>query len=145
MGNRIHLLLGKKFKTDERIRFPGGFVDPTDESLEMAAKREIMEEAPGIATEGPMIYVGSTLVNDWRYRGQDRIMTSLFHTEYTWGHTKAGDDLAEVAWHPFDPKTRDKIEPCHQPLYDMLKKYMKETYLRNLKLQEFVDANLGWK
>lgn len=119
----LQLLMG--FKPGEtQLRFPGGFVDPTDSTLEMAAKRELAEEAPGIAVEGDMLYVGSTLVADWRYPGPERVMTSLFHGEYTFGSTKAGDDLETLMWVPFSKKTREKIRASHQPLYDLLVAYL---------------------
>lgn len=121
----LRLLLGWK-KGEDKLRFPGGFVDPTDTNLELAGKRELMEEAPGIAVEGPLNYVGSTLVQDWRYLGPERVMTTFFHGEYTFGSTTGGDDLEGLTWVPFDKKTRNRIRTSHQPLYDMLLTYLKE-------------------
>ena len=118
------VLLGKKHM-DGEIRFPGGFVDPTDNNLELAAKRELMEEAPGISVEGPMTYLGSFLLDDWRYRDDDKIMTSLFHGEYTWGNTEAGDDLVFVDWFPLNKATRDKIWSNHRNLFVRLEKHVK--------------------
>lgn len=121
----LQLLLGWK-KGEDKLRFPGGFVDVTDLTLEAAGKRELQEEAPGISVEGPLVYVGSTLVEDWRYKGPERVMTTLLHGTYTFGHTQAGDDLEGLTWVPLDKKTRNRIRESHQPLYDMLVTHLKE-------------------
>lgn len=83
------------------FRFAGGFVDPTDKNLEMAARRELHEETT-LSCLG-LRYITSTLVDDERYQNEDsKIMTSLFLT-YTWdqmGEAEPSDDLkgGEVKW-----------------------------------------------
>ncbi len=48
------------------------------------AKREVQEEA-GVEV-GNITYLGSTLINDWRYRGEiDKIKTALFVAKYVFG------------------------------------------------------------
>lgn len=124
----LELLLGWK-TGDTSLRFPGGFVDPRDENLELAAKRELSEEAPGIAVEGDMTYICSTLVEDWRYPGPlNRIMTTLMHGAYTFGHTQAGDDLEGLTW--VDLSTaRKRIRQSHRYLYDRLVAHLEEKNL----------------
>lgn len=91
------ILLAKK-PNENKWRFVGGFVDPTDESLENAAKRELHEEA-GQAEFGEMSYVGSFRVADWRYRSEmDKIMTTLFKTQYIYGPLEPSDDISEIRW-----------------------------------------------
>lgn len=91
------ILLGKK-PHENKWRFIGGFVDPKDMSDEAAAKRELHEEA-GMIEVGPMEYITSQKVNDWRYRGtEDGIMTRLFVTEYLWGKIEPSDDISELLW-----------------------------------------------
>lgn len=96
-GNISHVLLGRK-KGESLWRFPGGFVDPTDTSLEAAVRREVTEET-GLSADS-VAYKGSFQVDDWRYRSErDKILTSVFEVT-TWGSAKAGDDLEAVKWFP---------------------------------------------
>lgn len=96
-NNKQELLLGRK-PNENAWRLPGGFSDPTDDNFEMAAARELQEEC-GTLDIGPMEYVASLRVNDWRYRSEvNKIITTLFSTDLVAGTPAAGDDLAEVKW-----------------------------------------------
>ena len=96
------LLLGRK-PHEEKFRFVGGFVDIKDDSFEIAAKREALEETHLLVDD--LKYVRSMRVDDWRYEKiTDRgIMTHFYKAKRTHGHAKAGDDIAEVVWkNPYD-------------------------------------------
>lgn len=99
--DRHQILLGKK--EDEILwRFPGGFVDVEDQTLEIAAAREASEEAPGLQTDQYQ-YITSKRVLDWRYKGrEDQIMTAFFACHYLSGNTTGGDDLPTVQWFALD-------------------------------------------
>ncbi len=90
------VLVGRK--PDESLwRFPGGFVDVADESLESAALRELQEETGITLTH--LDYLTSRQVNDWRYRGSmDKIMTTVFTRTVAMLEPTAGDDLDCTAW-----------------------------------------------
>jgi len=91
------VLLGKK-PTATAWRFPGGYADPIDANFEAAAKRELQEECGDILT-GPMQYVGSAKIDDWRYRNEeDKIITTFFKTAWQAGEATANDDLKAVQW-----------------------------------------------
>jgi bifunctional NMN adenylyltransferase/nudix hydrolase len=104
--------------------FPGGFVDPTDDSLEAAARRELYEET-GVAAEDAPVYVGSTRVKDWRYRGRDKIVTSLFAIQHSYHNIKvAPEEVRDTQWAPVQAlwNSFDFAEE-HEPLHDMLIKF----------------------
>jgi bifunctional NMN adenylyltransferase/nudix hydrolase len=108
------VLVGRK-KHETGWRFIGGFVDPADDSLECAAKREVLEEA-GDVEIAEMNYIASIRVKDYRYRKSDhKIMTALFSAIYVFGPIKAGDDLEEVRWQDIDGLI-DCLVETHKPL-----------------------------
>lgn len=117
------LLLGRK-PNETSFRFIGGFVE---ESLELAGRREVMEETN--VTLNKMEFIGSTVIDDWRYAGTgDKIMTSFFLGTYFDSPEFAGDDISEIRW--FDPRRfnpESQLVPEHHVLWEM---YAKHTGLR---------------
>lgn len=116
------VLLGSRSENGVLI-FPGGFVDPTDETLEAAAMRELHEEAGGDLDLGGVdafSYVGSFQINDWRYKNEERILTSLFTAELSFGTPKPSEELQSIGFYPLTKKTRQSVSPSHQPLFDAL-------------------------
>ena len=109
------VLLAHKKSDGDKLRFPGGFVDASDASLERAAAREAREEC-GDLELADMTYLGSFRQDDWRYRGErDQIMTTLFVATYCFGPATAGDDIDDVAWVPFD-EVEARIVDTHTQL-----------------------------
>lgn len=97
--NRRYLLLGRK-PAENGWRLPGGFTDPTDESYEAAARRELQEECGPLET-GAMQYEMSLKMDDWRYRSEvNKIITTLFSTDLLYGTPAPADDLAALEWVP---------------------------------------------
>lgn len=127
-NEKSEILLGKK-DNDQKWRLIGGFSDPTDESFEAAAMRELKEECGEIETS-TMQYEGSFRVDDWRYKNEtDKIITTLFSTDYVSGQPKASDDISEVNWFSLKdlPQmiSRGLTTDTHQPLFNaLLKKYL---------------------
>lgn len=118
------LLLGRK-PGRTQFCFIGGFVDSSDESLEAAAWRELNEEVKAIQTH-EVKYIGSTKVDDFRYRGtKDGIITSLFVTYKLGGGEMAADDLEEVKWFDLANFDMSVLSEYHHPLLKMLKNHLK--------------------
>ena len=124
------VLLGRK-PNETKYRLIGGFVE--GEPLEEAARREAGEEA-NVALEGPMEFVGSVIIQDWRYgKTSDSVLTTIFASEYTWGggkpgtdEEKAGDDLEELKWFDFKEvyaQREDLVVHTHRILLDKLADY----------------------
>ena len=119
----------KRSDQEGKWRFPGGFVDPAkDETLEAAAVRELGEEMGQHPGKGTLAYVGSTMVDDWRYRNEeDGIMTSLFLVPHTHGPLTPGDDIDEAKW--FQIETIHSVNlPQHRPLAEMLQTYLEKRF-----------------
>ena len=99
--NGDKILLAKKPR-ETKYRLVGGFVDPSDASLEAAARREFSEEVQNTEVS-PMKYVTSSRIDDWRYRSdRNKIMTAVFVCKYIYGSPRPSDDISEVRW--FDTK-----------------------------------------
>jgi bifunctional NMN adenylyltransferase/nudix hydrolase len=114
-GGETEMLLARK-PEEKGYRLIGGFVDPTDASLEAAARREVMEEAH-IEISTP-VYTGSFLVDDWRYRHEvDKIVTTLFVAEYMYGAIQPDDDIEELRWFRLNGTLEiGEIVDAHRPL-----------------------------
>jgi bifunctional NMN adenylyltransferase/nudix hydrolase len=127
------ILLGRK-PSEKLFRFIGGFVDPSDASYEMAAKRELHEEAGGIAISEP-VYMMSQKIDDWRYAKEESgIITSLYLAKRMFGMATAGDDIAEVKWVKVEDLSdldtlQYKIVPEH---LELMKKFITKVYTKNL-------------
>lgn len=123
------LLLARK-PTQNLLRFPGGFLDPLkDKSAEGAAVRETLEET-GLTTK-VVSYIGSALVDDWRYRHeQNKIMTFLYAMEYQGGTPVASDDIEYVIWRKFGEIKENEIVESHRPLIRMLNDFFNNRVLR---------------
>lgn len=131
VNDKKEVLIARK-PDEKKWRFIGGFSDPRSPSLEADAKREVNEES-GVEVD-QISYLGSTLIDDWRYRGeQDKIKTALFVAKYIYGKPEGADDIAEVKWVSIvNGLNKDIIEPLHHVLVDMFN----DKFGGNAQLQE---------
>jgi ADP-ribose pyrophosphatase YjhB (NUDIX family) len=132
-------LKGKKVPLKNCWRFPGGFVDPNDQSAEDAALRELHEETR-IVSDGEAIYIGSFQVNDPRYVDSDhKIITSFYLTKYKEGgdDEKAYDDAARKQWFNLEDLNDDMQNPIHAQLFAALKERYK-AYIATVNIYDHI-------
>ena len=113
-GN-LEILLAKK-PGEKGYRLIGGFVSPSDTSLETAARREVLEETH--IEISALEYIGSYLVDDWRYRNEiDKVMTTVFLAHYMFGAIQPDDDIEELKWFHLSRKFDfECLVAWHKPL-----------------------------
>jgi bifunctional NMN adenylyltransferase/nudix hydrolase len=127
------VLLGRK-ENENKLRFVGGFAMPESRSYEQDAVRELEEETGIKATEESLVYIGSTFVDDWRYRSEiDKIKTIFFFVPHPGGSVKADDDIAEVRWVKISDLTEDMLVDTHKPLYHLFRQFIRKNNLLNAK------------
>lgn len=128
---KTKVLLGIK-KGQLGLRFPGGFVDPNDPSLEYAARREVWEECGKIETDD-YEYVCSGIVDDWRYRNRpEKIMSTFFKCKYGWGEYSSAckeldAEFEKLQFYPVDLATAHRMAMTHKDFYMALLKNIKQT------------------
>ncbi len=130
-NGRLQVLLGKKVKEVKDgvlvWRFPGGFVDPADNSAEEAAIREATEETNmkfNFIFDKLPRYIGSSKIDDERYRESDhKIITSFYEVDWLSGEDGEGpfDDMARTKWFYLNEIDEKIINQIHAPLLKMLK------------------------
>lgn len=152
----VKIILGKK-SNKETYCLPGGFVDTTDASIHYAGSREVLEETNVVVSSDNLEYVDSMFIKDWRFKGDDRILTTLFITildeskpdyPFRMKNFKAGDDLETVTVLPLslfgDEKTHiELISKNHQELIKKVVRYAKRSELIPEGISEENGSKVG--
>jgi bifunctional NMN adenylyltransferase/nudix hydrolase len=121
------MLVGRK-PNENKYRFIGGFADPRSPTFEADALREVFEETNLVIPSENLQYIGSCIIDDWRYEGEaDKIKTLLFtaRAHSPDGHAvvpQAADDIEAVEWLKTNAIDRDYIVDTHHVLVNMLDK-----------------------
>lgn len=129
-----NVILVKK-PSEDKWRFPGGFVDIKDPSFEMAARREFGEEVGCEVSNWR--FIGSCRVEDWRYRGiedSEYIMTTFFLCLYNFGDIQGRDDVSDGMWFnlKYLKNNKSQLIECHHVLIDMLYDYVDKNLAENI-------------
>lgn len=132
--NKSMVLLAKK-ANDKKLRFIGGFMDVhLDKSAEDTVKREVNEET-GLDVNN-LIYIGSSLIPDWRYKyEQNKIMSMFYAAEYTGGIAIAKDDIEYVIWKYIKDLTKEDFISDHYPLYNLFSTWYNKNYFVSVNKQ----------
>ena len=110
---------------EKLLRFVGGFWDSKDRRIEDAALREAKEET--CLDCNIHSYIGSTVVDDWRYVNEhEKVMTAFFLLVKTGGTPKASDDIAELHIRSLAEVGEDDVMEGHRPLLKMLKEHIRK-------------------
>lgn len=119
------VLLGRKPK-ETLFQFPGGFSTPESKNFEEDAKREVAEET-GVEIGEPE-YLGSSFIDDWRYRNEvDKVKTLFFKAQYIFGGQPSEKELAEMRWFKISELGPSNVQDFHLGLLEMLKENLKRT------------------
>lgn len=109
-------MIQKEGDNDNLFRFPGGFSDISSGSLEEDAKRELIEELGGEMQFEEPVYIGSAMVDDWRYRRErDKIKTAFFASKWIKGMPIASDDAYKVERIKIS-QLMERVRPTHANL-----------------------------
>lgn len=122
----IKVLLARK-TGEVGWRFVGGHAETTSPDFESDAKREAYEETH--CDVNSLEYIGSALVDDWRWRKDpDKIKTLIFIGWTASSLAEAHDDIAEARWVHIDFLEQVFLVPEHVAIYEKLKKHMEPRY-----------------
>lgn len=117
--NETNLLVIQKNAAGSALLFPGGFADPSSNSDEEDAVREVEEETGLVVNIDQVKYLASMNIDDWRYRKErDTLRTKLFHVPYLGTSLpQAGDDADDAFWVQLDIIEEDDFHPSHRQLF----------------------------
>lgn len=115
-GNTGDVLMIGLTEEGRKLRFPGVFFNPeVDDSYEDAAMRCVAKEVPGIGVGSPII-IGSTKIDDWRYRKtRNGVVTLLTKASWNGGEPRPGKGIARVKWVEWENVPR-VVSKTHRPL-----------------------------
>jgi bifunctional NMN adenylyltransferase/nudix hydrolase len=121
--DREEVLLVQK-PGEDKWRFAGGHVEARKGNIEKNARLEASEETGVDLIDQE--YIGSAIIDDWRYRVTDRsVMTAFYAGRVSNMGARAADDVRDVKWFRLDQLTTFNMMPEHMELLIMLQEYLK--------------------
>jgi len=125
------VVVGTKKVYGDKYLFPGGFVDPfRDENLIDTCYHETLEETNLSLNKDSIKYIGSFVVDDYRYkREKDKIMTHVHYVVCSDMSTlSAGDDLDTVKVVNLCVETDNNMHKSCKKMIDMVIKKLNLKY-----------------
>ena len=114
------VLMGNKIGHKD-LHFIGGFVDPTDLSFEDAALRELHEEVVLEVDNSKIKYIGSTQIQDWRYKKEEKVITSFYTVPYIFGTPVPKEpEFNKFKWVTLNKSELYSINHAHKGLFNIL-------------------------
>jgi bifunctional NMN adenylyltransferase/nudix hydrolase len=126
-SDNTKVLLAKKYEED-KFRFIGGFVLPTDTTITTAVRRVYYKETGGNSEPTDIQYIDNIQIDDWRFRGEDdKVMSSFFTCKSAWGNITPSDDILELKWCDLDKAWLiENIVDEHKPLIEIFLNKLEE-------------------
>ena len=122
--DREEVLLVRK-PNEDKWRFAGGHVEARKGTVEKNARLEASEETGVDLIDQE--YIGSAIIDDWRYRVTDRsVMTAFYAGRVRNMGARAADDVRDVKWFRLDQLTTYNMMVEHMELLMMLQEYLKK-------------------
>lgn len=122
--DRSEVLLAQK-PGENKWRFAGGHVEARKGNIEKNARLEAIEETGCDLIDQE--YIGSAIIDDWRYRVADRsVLTAFYAGRVSNMGAVAKDDVKDVRWFRLDKLTAFDMMVEHMELLVMLQNYLKK-------------------
>lgn len=140
----VFILMGRK-PGRQQWQFIGGFVDPTDNSINESVIRELNEETGCTLHVNKIQYLCNAKIDDFRYRWDDDAKVfSLMHLAFVayMSKPKPSDDIEDADWFNVDKYSLTAYQfilPAHRqfisPILEALKQTINELNIKNRQLQ----------
>lgn len=119
-SDNTKVLLGKKWDED-KFRFIGGFVIPTDKNITTTLRRIFYKETSENCEPSNFELIDTVQIDDWRFRGEeDKIMTSFYTCQIAFGNIQPSDDIVELKWVDINSDLGKMIVEEHHCLTELL-------------------------
>lgn len=113
------ILISKNYD-ESKWKFIGGFMTIEDQSNELSAKRIILKEVGNEFISDNYKYIGSSQIQDWRYRGEeDKVISNLFTCRYIGGVISPSSDISELKFIKINEINKEDFMNEHQNLVDI--------------------------
>jgi ADP-ribose pyrophosphatase YjhB (NUDIX family) len=135
---KTSIVLIRKNSDGNRIRFIGGHVEPMKVDrpinyLEKLVIKELKEESNlDVSSYHDIHYVGSFLIDDWRYKYENKAVSAFFVVNPASGTPTAGSDADDIIMMPLESFVKSeygRIVDEHKDLVEFFRYYVRDNNL----------------